>query len=633
VTPPVFDLSMSYAGASNVVPLVFILSAGSDPTKDLLNFAELQGMRQKTFYVSLGQGQDKKAEKMLDEGTKFGWWVLLQNCHLYKSWMTTLEKRVENFTPDGIHGEFRLWLTSLPSPHFPVSVLECGVKMVNEPPAGLKANLNNVFSKVDDDFLEKSSKEVWWKQNHFALCFFHAMVLERRKFGPLGFNIRYGFTDGDGDVGKEQLAMLLEDYDEVPWKVVRVLVTDVNYGGRVTDDWDRRYMTAAINDFACEEMLHPTEQYQFSPSGNYKMPLVNLDGEEGSFKGNIDTWVEFVQTLPGDAAPEVFGFHENAEITCMTNDTVFLCDMILSLQPRTASGGGKSREDIIDELAVDILQRVPGPFDLEPIEKNYPVIYEESMNTVLQQEVIRYNKLLGSMKSTSSNIRKALVGQMVMTDELDAMGTNMYNQQVPEVWSKVAYPSMKPFGAWVNDLLERLDFLNSWIEFGAPPIFWLPGFFFPQAFLTGTKQNYARKHQIAIDRISMETQVQSELDHTKFVDKPEDGCTMYGMFMEGARWNAEKSIVDESQPKELYTSMAPIKLMPKVDFVDPGGTYIKPSKPGYYLIPCYKILTRAGTLSTTGHSTNYVCPFTLPVEKPGRHWIKRGVALFTQLAY
>jgi len=131
----------------------------------------------------------------------------------------------------------------------------------------------------------------------------------------------------------------------------------------------------------------------------------------------------------------------------------------------------------------------------------------------------------------------------------------------------------------------------------------------------------------------METCIQDELDQTKYVDKPDDGCFMWGLFMEGARWNPEKRIVDESRPKELFTKMAPIKFEPRVDFKDPGGTYIKASDPGYYLIPCYKVLTRAGVLSTTGHSTNYVAPFTLPTEKIAQHWIKRGVALFTQLTY
>jgi len=377
---------------------------------------------------------------------------------------------------------------------------------------------------------------------------------------------------------------------------------------------------------------HSGEEYSFSPSGNYRMPMVLLEGEDDRFQGTVEHYLARVDTLPNDAAPEVFGFHDNAEITCMTNDTLYLCTTILGLQPRTGGGGGMSREDQIDELAMDVSQRVPGPYDMEPIEKAFPTLYEESMNTVLQQEIIRYNKLLGIMKSTGHNIRKALVGQMVMTEELDAMGSSMYIQQVPEVWSKRAYPSLKPLAAWVNDLLDRLNFLNEWIEGGTPAIFWISGFFFPQAFLTGTKQNYARKNQLAIDRISMETIIMDEFDPTKY-EKPEAGCYSWGLFMEGARWDPEKRCVNESRPKELFTQMAPFKLEPRVDYTNPGGSFIKASDEGYYMIPVYKILTRAGTLSTTGHSTNYVCPLTLPTEKTGSHWIKRGVALFTQLAY
>merc|ERR1711988_536413 len=130
----------------------------------------------------------------------------------------------------------------------------------------------------------------------------------------------------------------------------------------------------------------------------------------------------------------------------------------------------------------------------------------------------------------------------------------------------------------------------------------------------------------------METIVQDEYEPTKYA-KPENGCYSWGLYMEGARWNSEKKCVDESRPKELFTQMAPFKLEPRVDYTNPGGSLIKASDKGYYLIPVYKILTRAGVLSTTGHSTNYVCPLTLPTEKPGAHWIKRGVALFMQLAY
>jgi dynein heavy chain len=80
--------------------------------------------------------------------------------------------------------------------------------------------------------------------------------------------------------------------------------------------------------------------------------------------------------------------------------------------------------------------------------------------------------------------------------------------------------------------------------------------------------------------------------------------------------------------------MSPFHLEPRLDYQDPGGNLSgKVGQKGYYLTPVYKITTRAGTLSTTGHSTNYVCPLTLPTQLDARHWIKRGVALFTQLAY
>ena len=154
------------------------------------------------------------------------------------------------------------------------------------------------------------------------------------------------------------------------------------------------------------------------------------------------------------------------------------------------------------------------------------------------------------------------------------------------------------------------------------------GFFFPQAFLTGTKQNYARSHTIAIDKLSFEFVI---IDNKKIEDikeKPKDGCYVYGMLLEGARWNYEEHILDESLPKELYTDVPLIWFLPKDSSKDEGS-----NKEGIYNCPVYKVLTRYGTLSTTGHSTNFVLFIELPTREKESKWIKAGVAGFLSLRY
>jgi dynein heavy chain len=612
IEPPTFDLKKSFRDSSHKMPLIFVLSPGTDPVADFKKFAQEMSMTERMFSISLGQGQAKKAEKLISDGKDRGDWILLANCHLSISWMPSLEQIVEQLN-DEINSDFRMWLTSMPHPKFPVSTLQNSVKMTLEPPQGLRANLRRSYMTFDNQELNDCKKPEEFKMLLFNFCFFHAIVQDRRKFGPIGWNIPYEFTTEDLTVCKRQLKIFLDEYDKIPYKVLNYLGAQINYGGRVTDDKDKRLIQTIMQIYITPQALEVG--HKLSESGTYICPK----------PGNQEEYIEYISQLPLNPHPEVFGMHENAEITTNQSNTRNTLLTILSIQPRSSSAGGKTRDQILTEIAVNIETKTPPLFDLEDVMTKYPTEYTESMNTVLTQEVGKYNRLLALMIETLADVQKALVGEVVMSEDLEKLGNSLFDNLVPDMWADVGFLSLKPLASWIQDLNDRVKFLKEWIENGTPAVFWISGFFFPQAFLTGTLQNYARKHIIAIDELTFQFKIYDDISPQDVKEKPEDGCYVYGLYLEGARWNANTHLLDDSRPKQLYSDMPMIWFLPKQNRKIP--------ETGIYNCPVYKVLSRTGTLSTTGHSTNYVLMMELPTKESENKWIVAGVAAFLALRY
>lgn len=201
------------------------------------------------------------------------------------------------------------------------------------------------------------------------MCFFHAVIQNRKKFGPIGWNIPYQFTVEDLQVSQSQLEIVLGEYKEVPYKVLNFICAEINYGGRVTDSKDLRLIKSLLENYLNPKVLR--DNYKFSTSGDFNSLPV----------GPLEDYLERVQGFPLTSPPEVFLLHDNAEITTNENYAVeFISQLTLIESSAESSSEGTDKfKEIIDQLA----SQVPDIFDYQKIKEAFPTDYEESMNTVL----------------------------------------------------------------------------------------------------------------------------------------------------------------------------------------------------------------------------------------------------------
>ncbi|XP_077826327.1 dynein axonemal heavy chain 2 isoform X1 [Macaca mulatta] len=609
IEPPVLNMKLVMEDSTPRSPLVFILSPGVDPTSALLQLAEHTGMAQRFHALSLGQGQAPIAARLLREGVTQGHWVFLANCHLSLSWMPNLDKLVEQLQVEDPHPSFRLWLSSSPHPDFPISILQASIKMTTEPPKGLKANMTRLYQLMSEPQFSRCSKPAKYKKLLFSLCFFHSVLLERKKFLQLGWNIIYGFNDSDFEVSENLLSLYLDEYEETPWDALKYLIAGVNYGGHVTDDWDRRLLTTYINDYFCDQSLS-IPFYRLSALETYFIPK---DGSLASYK-------EYISLLPGMDPPEAFGQHPNADVASQITEARTLFDTLLSLQPQITPtrAGGQTREEKVLELAADVKQKIPEMIDYEGTQKLL-ALDPSPLNVVLLQEIQRYNTLMQTILFSLTDLEKGIQGLIVMSTSLEEIFNCIFDAHVPPLWGK-AYPSQKPLAAWTRDLAMRVEQFELWASRARPPvIFWLSGFTFPTGFLTAVLQSSARQNNVSVDSLSWEFIV-STVDDSNLVYPPKDGVWVRGLYLEGAGWDRKNSCLVEAEPMQL------VCLMPTIHF-RPAESRKKSAK-GMYSCPCYYYPNRAGS----SDRASFVIGIDLRSgAMTSDHWIKRGTALLMSL--
>lgn len=199
--------------------------------------------------------------------------------------MPTLDALINNVVPNE-HSTFRIWLTTMPSDKFPVTIVQNGLKATSEPPKGLKANIAKSYRMIKDNDFE-NSQPIVFRKLVWGLCFFNAVILERRKFGPLGWNVRYQFSVPDLEISKQQLIQFLNHYESIPFEALRYMVAEANYGGRVTDVHDRRTINTILMDFYNMDVVR-VENYPLCGSESYQVPATGVVSSKSEYISYIE---------------------------------------------------------------------------------------------------------------------------------------------------------------------------------------------------------------------------------------------------------------------------------------------------------------------------------------------------------
>ncbi|KXS19215.1 hypothetical protein M427DRAFT_507867 [Gonapodya prolifera JEL478] len=572
---PQLDYDEVLLDSDPTTPLIFVLSPGVDPTIVLQQLADKYGKNGKFHHTSLGQGQAPKAAQMIEQGIRDGNWVFLANCHLSISWMPGLEKIVESLKTQNVHPDFRLWLSSSPHPKFPISILKNSLKITTEPPHGLKANILRLFSNLEEDHFSECTNPTIYAKLFCALGYFHSLLLERKKFQTLGWNVPYSFTDSDFDVSRDLVLLLLNDYKDIPWDALRYLIAEANYGGRVTDEWDRRVLRAYINTLFSHEAV-TQENFQISELSPYCIP-------EGT---SISAIKEHFKLLPEFDNPEVFGEHCNADISTQIKETNNFLGCLVSLRPQNASTEQLSREDIISGLAAELLKRIPSSLDcskytVSGLEKSQDYNAEPLLVPLLQ-EVQQFNGLIQTVTKSLIEVQRGLKGLSLMSHQTEECARAIETGKVPSFWGKLIPPT-QTLGAWMRDLTMRVEFFDKWLKGGEPATFWLGAFSFPTGFLTAVLQRSSRATGVPVDSLSWEFGILASPDDVQTGMK--DGVYIHSLILEGAIWDQKNLTLKDPVQNILFDNL------PIVHF-KPVEKKSGANKKGYYECPLYQSSTR-----------------------------------------
>lgn len=382
------------------------------------------------------------------------------------------------------------------------------------------------------------------------MCFFHALISGRIKFGAQGWSKKYPFNDGDLTICGQVLVNYLNNAEklgtDVPWPDLRYIFGEIMYGGHITDPWDRRVNNTYLKVLVTPELLSGAN---LAPG--FKSPDAS--------KMEYAHYTKYIDDRFPPEVPQMFGLHPNAEIGFLTNQGISTFRTISEITGGGSAGGGG---DIAAGAPIMATYMSQLPHNLDMIDIRGRLKEEDYTPFVIVslQESERMNCLLTGMRGSMIALELGITGALNVTDSMEALSGDLQSNRVNAGWVALAYPSLKVLALWFADLLIRVEQLVDWTKIlSLLKSTWLSGLFNAMSFLTSNMQVAARANKLPLDFMTNRCQFQNIRDVQEIIAQPARGVYINGLFMEGAGWEdgkgEDEGYITESKMKDLHPVM------------------------------------------------------------------------------
>ena len=489
ISPPPLSLQRLYKEETNhLEPILFITGSGSDPSKELQEFAEKEVGRARYHELAMGGGQNEAALKLLRDAAKEGDWLCLKNLHLVTSWLPMLEKELKSLE---IHNDFRLWLTTQSHPKFPSILLQSSMKITYEAPPGIKKNLQRTFQSLPENLAGAESSLL---KLELMLGWFHAIIQERRTYIPQGWIKFYEFSYGDLRCAEGILREIVEQSKKakgagagkIEWRTVYGLLENAVYGGRVDNDYDMKVLKTYLRLFFSKETFNGEKSLS---------EIIHVPKNP-----QMKDLMTIMSGLPDQDTPSIFGLPSNIDSSVQRFNCMKVIYSLKQLQAISAEDLKFNREkwgQLLGPLwklwqtliKIDNFRKVK--IKAKQLSAPDPVegfVYMEFYNMQILMEKIH---------ESLEGIAGVIYSSGLLTSLIEKEATLLLKSIVPErwiiLWEGPETPTnyLRAFARKANALIRWVSRLENNQFFTQP--FVLSEIFHPETFLNAFRQRIARE--------------------------------------------------------------------------------------------------------------------------------------------